>query len=220
MNWEALVVHYFPTFLQGLGVTLGITAGSFVLAMVGGLVLALARLSSWWPVQGLALVYVTVIRAVPVLVLLFLVYYVGGQIGVLRLNGAWSGIVTLGLFYAAIYSEIFRGGIQGVERGQVEAAWALGLNGPTRLRRVILPQAIMAILPPGTNQLANLIKDTSLVMTIGVGDLMMQAYKAGANNFQYLDMFLFAGIFYFALYLLVSRGIVRWENRVRQQRYS
>ena len=220
MAWDALWVHYFPQFVGGLEVTLGITAGAFALAMVWGLLLAVARLSPWPVLRGVADTYVTVIRAVPVLVLLFLIYYVVGQVGFLQLNGFLSGVVTLGLFYAAIYGEIFRGGIQGVERGQVEAALALGLDGPTRLRRVILPQAIFAILPPGTNQLANLIKDTSLVMTIGVGDLMMQAYKAGSTTFEYLNMFVFAGVFYFALYLLVSRGIVRWEDRVRQQRHG
>ena len=216
MSGAGLWVHYVPSFLRGLAVTLGVTGGSFALAMIGGLLLALARLSPWRALQGAAATYVTVMRAVPVLVLLFLIYYVG----FFRLNGFWSGVLTLGLFYAAIYSEIFRGGIQGVERGQVEAAVALGLPSATRLRRVIGPQALMAVLPPGTNQLANLIKDTSLVMTIGVGDLMMQAYKAGSTNFEYLDMFLLAGVFYFALYLVVSRGIVRWENRVRQQRYG
>ena len=216
MSGAGLWVHYVPSFLRGLAVTLGVTGGSFALAMIGGLLLALGRLSPWRALQGAATTYVTVMRAVPVLVLLFLIYYVG----FFRLNGFWSGVLTLGLFYAAIYSEIFRGGIQGVERGQVEAAVALGLPSATRLRRVIGPQALMAVLPPGTNQLANLIKDTSLVMTIGVGDLMMQAYKAGSTNFKYLDMFLLAGVFYFALYLVVSRGIVRWENRVRQQRYG
>ena len=216
MQGVGLWVHYVPSFLGGLAVTLGVTGGSLALALIWGLLLALARLSPWRALQGAAATYVTVMRAVPVLVLLFLIYYVG----FFRLNGFWSGVLTLGLFYAAIYSEIFRGGIQGVERGQVEAAMALGLPSATRLRRVIGPQALRAILPPGTNQLANLIKDTSLVMTIGVGDLMMQAYKAGSTNFEYLDMFLLAGVLYFALYLGVSRGIVRWENRVRQQRYG
>lgn len=197
--------------------TLQITAGAFVIAMVFGMLLALARLSPLRMLKASALIYVDVIRAIPVLVLLFLIYYVLGQYG-FKLNGMMSGIVTLGIFYAAVYSEIFRGGIQGVDRGQNEAALAIGMNGATRMRKVILPQAFLAILPPATNQLANLIKDTSLVMTIGVSDLMMQAYKMGSNNFKYMDMFMLAGVFYFALYLLLSRGIVRWEERVRQQR--
>lgn len=188
-----------------------------MIAMVFGMLLALARLSPLRMLKASALIYVDVIRAIPVLVLLFLIYYVLGQYG-FKLNGMMSGIVTLGIFYAAVYSEIFRGGIQGVDRGQNEAALAIGMNGATRMRKVILPQAFLAILPPATNQLANLIKDTSLVMTIGVSDLMMQAYKMGSNNFKYMDMFMLAGVFYFALYLLLSRGIVRWEERVRQQR--
>lgn len=219
MGLGATWVTYLPDFVQGLEVTMGITAGALGIALGLGLLLAWARLAAWRPVQRLAVTYVTVIRAVPVLVLLFIVYYVLGQYG-LKLNGFMSGVVTLGLFYGAIYSEIFRGGIQGVDRGQREAALALGMAAPVRFRRVIWPQAFLAILPPGTNQLANLIKDTSLVMTIGVSDLMLQAYKLGSNNFEYLNMFLLAGVFYFGLYLLLSRGIVRWEERVRQRHYG
>lgn len=196
-----------------------ITLGAFIIAMLLGSLLALARISPIRMLRGSALAYVDIIRAVPVLVLLFIVYYVLGQYG-FRLNGLVSGIVTLGIFYAAIYSEIFRGGIQGVDKGQSEAAFAVGMNSATTMRKVIWPQAFLAILPPATNQLANLIKDTSLVMTIGVSDLMLQAYKIGSNNFKWMEMFGLAGVFYFALYLILSRGLVKWEERVRQRRNS
>lgn len=208
--------RHYSFFLQGFWVTLEITAGAFIIAVILGFILALARLSNIRTLKGVATAYVDLIRAVPVLVLLFITYYSIPQFGI-QLSGFMSGVVTLGAFYGAIYCEVFRGGIQGVDPGQREAAMAVGMNSRTTMRKVVLPQAFMAILPPATNQLANMIKDTSLVMTIGVSDLMLHAYEVGSNDFQWMAVFTLAGVFYFALYLILSRVIVRWENSVRRR---
>lgn len=200
--------------MQGVGLTLELTALSLLVAVVLGFLLALARLSRWNALQMVALVYTEVIRAIPVLILLFVVYYAFP----VQLSGVTAAIVSLGGFYAALYGEIFRGAIMGVDRGQTEAAMALGMDRTAVMRKVILPQAFFTILPPATNQLSNLIKDTSLVFTIGVTDLMFQAQSASSLTFQPMDMLILAGIIYFIFYLILSKFLTRWEINVQRRR--
>ncbi|MDA8194926.1 MAG: amino acid ABC transporter permease [Thermaerobacter sp.] len=213
----ALWRQYLPQFFQGVGVTLELTALSLLVALLFGFLLALARLSGWRGLVLGATVYTEVIRAIPVLVLLFLAYYSLAQAGI-KLSGMTAAVVTLGGFYATLYGEIFRGAILGVDRGQSEAALALGMNRRTVMRKIVLPQAFFTILPPATNQLSNLIKDTSLVFTVGVTDLMFQAYAASSATFQPMDMLLLAGIVYFVFYLVLSKFLTRWELNVQRRR--
>lgn len=213
----ALWGQYFPDFLQGLGVTLELTALALALALLLGFLLALMRLSRIPALEIAATVYTDAIRAVPVLVLLFIAYYSLGAIG-FKMSSFTAAVVTLGLFYAALYGEEFRGGIAGVDPGQREAAAALGMPSGTIMRRVVLPQAFFAILPPATNRFADIIKDTSLVVTIGVGDLMLHAYEASSATFLPMDMLGLAAVLYFAIYLVVSRLLARWELNAQRRR--
>lgn len=209
--------QYIGSFLQALAITIELTVLALVVAVLGGGLLAAARTSRVRALRLAAIVYIDLLRAIPVLVLLFVAYYGLGQIG-LKLSGIAAATVALGCFYAALFAEIFRGGLQSVDRGQGEAAEALGMGTWFRLRRVILPQAFIAILLPSTNQLSNIIKDTSLVVTIGVADLMSHAYEASSATFQPMDMFVLAGLVYFCLYLLLSRALGRWETIVQRRR--
>lgn len=209
--------QYLPAFLQGVGVTLQLTGVSLVIALVFGFILTLARLSHWKFLDVISTGFIEIVRAVPVLILLFIAYYSLPEIGI-TLSGFVAAVVTLGAFYSTLYGEIFRGGILAVDRGQREAASALGMSSGTIMRKVILPQAFFSILPPATNQLSNLIKDTSLVFTIGLADLMFQAYNAGGTNFEYFDMFILAGIMYFVFYLILSKLLARWELNVQRNR--
>lgn len=213
----ALWGKYIGPYLGGLGVTLEITVLGFVLGVLLGALVAAGRLSRWRPVRLIATGYVDVLRGLPVLVLLFLAYYGLGQVG-FKLSGLWAAVLTLGVFYASLFAEVFRGALQALERGQWEAADALGMAPGLRMRKVILPQAFLAILLPSTNTISEMLKDSSLVLTIGVADLMARATQAAAATFQPMDMFVLAGLFYFALYLLISRALARWELRV-QRRY-
>ncbi len=206
-----------PVFLKGVGITLELTAAALGIALILGFLLALARLSTIRPMVAIATTYIEVVRSIPVLVLLFLSYYSLGQVG-LKLSGPVAATVSLGAFYATLYAEIFRGGILGVDRGQTEAARALGMGRRMTMVRVILPQAFFSILPNATNQLSNLIKDTSLVFTLGVADLMFQAQAASATTFQPMDMLLLAGMIYFAFYLILSKVLARWEINVQRSR--
>lgn len=208
--------QYFVPFLRGLVVTIEITAAGLGIALVLGALLAALRISRNRVLRFLATLYVEAFRATPVLVLLFIAYYGFGQVG-LRLSGYWAATLTLGLFYASLFTEIFRGGVRSVDQGQREAAEALGMGRWLRLRKIILPQAFVAILLPSTNEAADIIKDSSLVVTIGVADLMARAYQASAATFEPLDMFLLAGIMYFCLYLIISRVLGRWELSVQRR---
>lgn len=212
----SLWVQYLPVMLKGIGVTLGLTAAALALGLILGAILTVARLSKVRSLNLIATWYTEIVRGIPVLVILFLVYYSLGN--VLQLSGLLSAIVGLGAFYATQYGEIFRGAILGVDRGQTEAASALGMSERTIMRKIILPQAFFSILPPSTNQLSNLIKDTSLVFTIGVSDLMFQAYQAASATFLPLDMLLLAGIIYFVIYIILSKFLARWELNVQRSR--
>lgn len=207
---------YFPDMMKGVVMTLKLTGLSLVVALVFGFILALMRLSRFKVLNLIGTWYIEIVRAVPVLVIIFLAYYSLGNI--LTLSGFTAAVVSLGAFYATQYGEIFRGAILGVDKGQTEAASALGMSGRTIMRKVILPQAFFTILPPSTNQLSNLIKDTSLVFTIGTADLMFQAYSAASNNFLPLDMLLEAGVIYFIFYLILSKLLARWELNVQRSR--
>lgn len=208
---------YLPSFMRGLSITAEITGMGFAVAVVIGGLLAACRLARLGILRAIGTGYVYLMRSTPVLVLLFLAYYGLGQLGIV-LPGVAAAVVALGGFYAALLCEIFRGGILSVGQGQREAADALGLTGVDRFVRVVLPQAFMAILLPSTNQVSNIIKDSSLVVTIGVADLMARSYEAGSTTFQPMSMFVLAGIIYMALYLVIARLLARWEMNVQRRR--
>ncbi|WP_154756462.1 amino acid ABC transporter permease [Amycolatopsis pithecellobii] len=210
--------QYAADFADGLKVTVELTGYGLVLAIALGVVLAAARLSRVRAIRAVATVYVETARATPALVVLFLVYYGLGELGVLW-SAFWSAVAGLGCFYAALFCEIFRGGLEGVERGQHEAADALGLGRGQRLLRVILPQAFLPILLPATNTVADLIKDTSLVVVLGVAELTSHANNASSITYRPMDMFLLAGLMYFGVYLLISRTLTYWEAHVQRHRH-
>jgi His/Glu/Gln/Arg/opine family amino acid ABC transporter permease subunit len=194
-------------------VTLELTAACLTVGLVCGLLLALLRMGRSRVLRNLAAAYIEVLRATPVIVLLFLAYFGLAQMG-LTLPAFVSVVVTLGAFYAALYCEVYRSGVESVPRGQWEAAEALGLRRGQVLRLVVLPQALLAILPPATSRAADVLKDTSLVVTIsGVSEIMYQAYGAATATFAPMSMFVLAAAFYFPLYLILSRVVRGWEVR-------
>lgn len=209
--------HYIGRFFAGLGVTVELTALGLLVAVVVGAVLAGMRSSPRRVLRLPARLYIDVMRSVPVLVLLFIAYYGLGQLG-LKLSSFGAGVAALGVFYASLFAEVFRGGFAGVGRDQREAADALGMGRWLRMRRVILPQAFVSILLPSTNVLSDLIKDTSLVVIVGASDLMAVAYRASSVTFEPMDMLVLAGLMYFALYLLLSQALGRWERNVQRRR--
>jgi polar amino acid transport system permease protein len=178
LNWKVFV-DTLPLLLMGLWITVGLGVAAILLGTAGGLLLALLRLYGPAPVRFLAIVYINVFRAIPLLVLLIVIYYALPFIG-LRLTSFTSATMALSLVSAAYSAEILRAGIEGVPRGQSEAARALGLSKIRQMTDVILPQAIKLVIPPLTSNAINVMKDTSLASVVAMPDLLKQATQAQA----------------------------------------
>ena len=191
----SLITLYLPFLLQAAGVTIGISVVSMVLAVIFGLIGALARLSRFAPLRWIAVVYVEVVRGTPIFVQLLLWYYGIGQLlsshgfdpytiafnfmtplqsnslVPLAFSGFFYGIIGLSFAYGAYLTEVFRTGIESVNRGQTEAALSLGMNSRQSMRHIVLPQAIRITIPPFTNYFITLIQDSALLTVLGVAEL-------------------------------------------------
>lgn len=180
-----LFLQAIPSLLKGMAITAKIALLAALVGLVIGTLGGLARVSSRrvfaWPAR----VYVTLMRATPVLVTLLFLYYGLPSAGLL-LDATTVGVVALGLTNGAYMSEILRGGIESIDTGQMRAARALGMSYPLAMRRIVLPQAARRVLPPVTNELISLVKNTSLVSTVAISDLLragMDFMSWKANTF-------------------------------------
>jgi polar amino acid transport system substrate-binding protein len=200
--------QFFPRLLGGAAMTVVLTFLGFLLAMAIGLPVATARLYGSAPLRWLATVYVEFFRGIPVLLLLYFLYYslpeVGGMLGLpanlLKLNAFLVGVIGFGLNYGAYESEIYRAGISSIPVGQWEAGASLGMTPLRIFRRIILPQAVKVILPPMTNDFVALFKDTSVVSVIAVEELMKTYQIMASDHLQYVEI----GVTTIVLYLLMS----------------
>lgn len=196
---------------HGLEITLLITIFAVLIGLGGGLLLALMRKSNWSPLQGLAKLYTSIIRGTPALVQLLIFYYVifGSAPTVPKLLIA---ILAFGCNSAAYVAEIFRGGIESIDRGQTEAARSLGLSHWQTMRFVILPQAIRNSIPALTNEFVTMFKDTSIVGWIGMNDLMR-----GADNIRFQTGTAFESLFAVAIiYFVFTTLFTRFMGRVER----
>jgi polar amino acid transport system permease protein len=206
LNWDVFL-RSLPLLLTGLKVTALLGGVSIVAGLILGLATALLRLYGLAPLRLLARVCIDVLRSVPILVLLIVVYYALPFVG-LRLSPFMSAAVTLSLVSAAYTAEIFRAGIEAVPRGQFEASQALGLSFRHTLQDVVLPQAIRVVTPALTNNSINVIKDTALASVVAMPDLLKQATQAQALEANPTPLIVAALIyvaFLWPLLLLVGR---------------
>lgn len=198
--------RYFPLLLQGAEVTVFITCASMLLAMILGLPIALARLYGPLPLRVLAVVYVEFFRGIPVLLLLYFLYYGLPAVSAyyhlpvtLKLPPLEAAILGFALNYAAYQAEIFRAGIHSIPVGQWEAAASLGMSRRLTFRRIIMPQAIRVVLPPMTNDFVALFKDTSLVSVIAVVELTKQYQILAKSSLKYLEIGLVTALLYLVM---------------------
>jgi polar amino acid transport system permease protein len=168
-----------PALLRGLGNTLVLSFFSVLCGTLFGLLVSLVRLYAPRTLQWIAIVYIDIFRAMPMLVVLILIYYALPFLGI-RLSSWTSAILAFALVMAAYSAEVFRAGIEGVPRGQFEAAAALGLPFLRTLHRVVLPQAIRAVIPPMTSNCVSMFKDTSLASTVALPELLNEATNSQA----------------------------------------
>lgn len=174
-----VLLESLPQLMWGLVVTLEIGLVSIVAGLIGGLILAVARLYSPVFVKLLIRIYIDIFRSIPLLVLLIVVYYALPFVGI-RLSPFLSAVTALSLVSAAYTAEIFRAGIEAIPHGQFEASAALGLSNRHTMVDVILPQAIRIVIPPLTNNCINVLKDTALASVVAMPDLLKQATQAQA----------------------------------------
>ncbi|MGY5540063.1 amino acid ABC transporter permease [Vibrio brasiliensis] len=201
--------------VAGFSDTIQISLLSMLLAMTLGFLVSLPALSPLKPLRMINRVYVESVRSIPVLVLLLWVYYGMPTLLDVTLNHFWAGVIALTIAESAFMAEVFRGGIQAINRGQHEAAEALGLNYWQKMRFVILPQAFRQILPPLGNQFVYILKMSSLVSVIGLSDLTRRANELVVNEYLPLEIYTFLVIEYLVLILIVSQA-VRWlEKRIQ-----
>lgn len=205
-----------PFLLKGAGYTIELSLGGMIFGLVFGLALALMRLSASRLLRGLARAYVSFIRGTPLLVQLFVIYYGLAQFG-LRIDPIPAALIGLSLNVAGYTGEILRAAIASVDRGQWEAAKALGLSSSQTMRLIILPQAARVALPGLGNSFISLVKDTSLAATIQVPELFRQAQLITARTFQIFTMYLTAALLYWLISTALSWLQLRLEQRFSRQ---
>jgi polar amino acid transport system permease protein len=199
--------------IQGLLITIRITAVSLVLAFAFGLTAALMRLSQSLLARIIARGYLETVRNTPLLVQLFFIYFVVSP--VMGINGFTSAVLALSLFEGAYASEIFRAGIISIKRGQWEAGHSIGLNTYQTYRLIILPQALRRILPPLTGQAVSLIKDSALVSTIAIYDLTMQGQAIIAKTFLVFEIWFTVAAIYLSMTLVLSTTVFYMEKHLK-----
>ncbi|CUR81988.1 ectoine/hydroxyectoine ABC transporter permease subunit EhuC [Achromobacter xylosoxidans] len=208
------IAELVPPLLEGLAVTLEIMAGAVVLAVPLALVAGVGRLSTVRPVRWLASIYVEVFRGTSALVQLFWFYFVLPLFGV-QLPAMLVGIVVLALNAGAYGAEVVRGAIRAVPPGQREAGVALNLTRGQIMRRIVVPQAIPAMLPPAGNLLIELLKNTALVSLITITDLTFLGQLLRSETLRTTEIFTLMLLLYFAVALLITAGVRLLERRVR-----
>jgi His/Glu/Gln/Arg/opine family amino acid ABC transporter permease subunit len=203
--------------LGGLLLTVELTLVVIALSLVFALFVALAGMSRIRPLRWVVKSYVEVIRGTPLLLQLIYVYYVLPEIGI-RLNAFTAGVVALTLNYCAYLSEVYRGGILAISRGQHDAAAALGMTHALAMRRIILPQAIRVILPTLGNYFIGLFKDTALCSAVSIQELVFTAQVQAAMSFQYFTLYTVVAVMYFVVSFPAAR-LVGYLERVTRAGY-
>ncbi|WP_207461614.1 amino acid ABC transporter permease [Azospirillum sp. SYSU D00513] len=205
-----------PLLLMGLGTTLGLGLTSIALGLLGGLAIALARLYGPRPLTWLAVAYIDLFRAIPILVLLIITYYALPFVGI-RLSPFAAATTALSMVSASYAAEIFRAGIQAVPRGQFEASQALGFRSWWMMIDIILPQAVRIVIPPLTSNCINVMKDTALASVVAMPDLLKQATQAQALAANPTPLIGAAAI-YILLLLPLVRAVGTLENHLAKGR--
>ena len=212
------IIAMLPPMLEGAGTTLKLFFITLLLSIPLGLVLALLRISPWAAVRQAVNGYIWLMRGTPLMLQLLFIYFalpfVPG-IGI-RLPDFPSAVVAFGLNYAAYFAEIFRAGIQSVDRGQYEAAKTLGMGYGQTMRRIVLPQMVRHILPPMSNETITLIKDTSLIYVLALNDLLRAARNIVQRDFT-ITPFIVAAVFYLVMTLVLTWLFQRLERHYARQ---
>lgn len=216
MNFDfSSVLPSLPFILEGIKVTLKIVSLAAVLGFILGIILSLLKISKIKPLGWFADIYTSIFRGTPLVLQLMIIYFGSPQLFGYQIDGYLAAIISFGLNSAAYISEIIRAGIMAVDKGQGEAAMALGVPYRSMMLNIILPQALKNILPALMNEFITLTKESAIVTTIGVMDIMRRAYQVGADKFLFLEPLLLAGIIYYIMVITLTflGKAVEWRMR-------
>ncbi|MDR7237959.1 polar amino acid transport system permease protein [Neobacillus drentensis] len=202
----------YDIFISAALLTLRLTITSLIIGSLIGLVVAFFRISTNKWLNKLATIYIELIRGTPLIVQIAILYF--GIASVVTFSQFWAGALALAIHNGAYIAEIFRGSIQSIDKGQMEAARSLGMTYPLAMRRIILPQAFKFSIPPLGNQFIIGLKDSSLVAYVGMADLWGSGLSEAASNYRQLDTYMVVGIYYLALVLLFSYLLRKLERRL------
>lgn len=216
MNFDFnLVVKSFPLLLLGAGVTIQITALSVSFGLLIGMFVGIARLSKVRLVKLLATIYVDFIRGTPLLVQIFLIYFALPMIVGKRIDPFVAAITACSVNSGAYVAEIFRAGIQSIDKGQMEAGRSLGMTWAQTMRFIILPQAFKRIIPPLGNEFIAMLKDSSLVSVIGFEELTRRGQLIIARTYGSFEIWLTVAFIYLVMTLTISRLVDYLERRYK-----
>jgi polar amino acid transport system permease protein len=208
--------EFLPILLQGVGLTILVTLGSLLLSTILGLVWALLRVSGLRALSLLSAGLINVIRGIPIIVLLFYLYFVMPDFGI-TLTALQAAILGLGIAYSAYQAENFRAGIEAIDKGQIEAAQTIGMGWWLTMRRVVLPQAVKIVLPPYGNIMIMLLKDSSQASTITVAELALQGKLIASSTFKNTSVFTLVALMYLTMSIPLILLVRHFEKKANQR---
>jgi polar amino acid transport system permease protein len=204
--------EFFPILMNGVALTIIVTIGSLLLSTVLGLVWAMMRVSGIGALAMLSASLINVIRGIPIIVLLFYLYFVMPDLGV-TLTALQAAILGLGIAYSAYQAENFRAGIEAIDKGQIEAAQTIGMGWWLTMRRVVLPQAVRIVLPPYGNVMIMMLKDSSQASTITVAELALQGKLIASSTFKNTSVFTLVALMYLTMSIPLILLVRHFEKR-------
>jgi polar amino acid transport system permease protein len=210
------VLQSFDLFLDGIWTTILYTVGSITVGVVVGLLAAFARLSRYTLVRLTARSYQELFRCTPLLVQILWAYYALPLLLGFTISNTTAGLLVLSLYVGSFYDEIFRGGINAVDKGQGEAAAAVGMSGAQSMWHIILPQAVKKLLPAFINQSVIQVKNTSLLYTISIAELTYMTSVVNSETYRPLEAYTLAAIMYFAMLFPLTQAADMFERHMRR----
>lgn len=212
IDWD-IIVKSIPLLAEGIVVTLQVSAIAAVLGLLLGVICGLGALSRSRPVRWIVTAYVDFIRGTPLLIQIFLVFFALPMVGI-RFDEFWAGVIALSLNAAAFVAEVVRGGVGSIEKGQTEAAKAIGMRHSQILVFILLPQAYRQMVPPLTNELISLVKNSSLLSVISVYELTRAGQAIISVHFVPFEIYTLLALYYYALIKALSWLSIQLERRL------
>ena len=212
IDWD-IIAKSIPLLAEGIVVTLQVSAIAAVLGLLLGVICGLGALSRSRPVRWIVTAYVDFIRGTPLLIQIFLVFFALPMVGI-RFDEFWAGVIALSLNAAAFVAEVVRGGVGSIEKGQIEAAKAIGMRHSQILVFILLPQAYRQMVPPLTNELISLVKNSSLLSVISVYELTRAGQAIISVHFVPFEIYTLLALYYYALIKALSWLSIQLERRL------